>query len=48
MTMAERLKEKTKLEIAQHMLDAGFDLAIVTKITEMSVKKIKSLQKSHH
>ncbi len=48
MTMAERLKEETKLEIAQHMLDAGFDLAIVAKITELSVKKIKSLENGHN
>ena len=48
MTMAERLKEKIKLEIAQRILDEGSDPEFVVKVTGLFMKKIKSLQKGHH
>ena len=54
MTLAERLRDegrnegadKKAIEIAKRMLDAGSDIAFVTKVTNLTAAQIKALQKA--
>lgn len=50
MSLAEKLKDEGrnegKIEIAKRMLDAGSDVAFVSKVTKLSPDKIKALQKN--
>ena len=49
MTLAERIEEKgrlaEKMQIAKKLLQEQTDPAFVAKITELSLEKIKELQK---
>lgn len=45
-TIAERLMHKKALDIAKNMLNEGFDLKLIKKVTGLSSKDLNSLNKS--